>query len=339
MQKEASPAKARQVVAKWSAVKKPISICASAACAAWMGMAIRCHVNLFASKFYFILFFMTENIKDSFVKAINDRLSNPLLVAFCISWCFVNFNFFVALFKIKEFNDFIGFVAGKMFASHAIGGSYLCLGLECSQWVYRGIFLPACLSFLYVILSPFLRLCIFNYHKLHDKWLRNFKNYWDENFVVTRDEWDALRKEKEEIFLELDRKQEEVQKLREKIVVRKEQIDVLRNESIASSSFQTMDGNVDQAKKYVDDLDHHVFDDPVAYKVFEFICLNDGSVNFSRIEDALEFSVIELRHVLDILKDEDYIDAMPLIMGDVRISLTSKGNALAVRFMRKVKQN
>lgn len=135
---------------------------------------------------------MTENFKDSFLKVITERLSNPVLFGFCVSWVIVNYKFFILLFKIKEYEKFKISLGSEVFSVYG----YEWFWLDCSQWFYNGIWLPSILAVIYIFLSPIVMIAVYEWRMLTDAWMRARINKWDGNFLPTRKEWNELEKER-----------------------------------------------------------------------------------------------------------------------------------------------
>lgn len=279
---------------------------------------------------------MTENMKDSFVKAISDRLSNQLLVAFCISWCVVNFNFFIAIFKVADFSQFVKIVSSDIFSEFSTNNAYLCLNFECGQWFYSGIFLPSVLALLYVFLSPFSRLVISNYHQWHDAWLRKTQNYWDDNFVVIRSDWNGLKSRNAELLKKLDAAIEELNAMRVTVGSLREQNDELMLKisemelSPARDAVQVIGDNLMNGGGLAGDSEVAAFkvlasEYPLVRDIFKFIYESNGRINTDLLRNRLGVNGVDMAHAINILDKNGYVT---LGRGDIRFS--SKGIDAAV---------
>lgn len=132
---------------------------------------------------------MAEDVKEGIVKVVVDRVANPLLFGFAISWCFINYQFFILVVKINDYGKLVKILKNDLFSDVV---NYQFLWFDVSRCTYQGLLLPLWLSFLYTVFSPVLMVGVTWWQLFCESYLRKVKNYFDSNFSKTREEFDIL---------------------------------------------------------------------------------------------------------------------------------------------------
>lgn len=132
---------------------------------------------------------MAEDVKEGIVKVVVDRVANPVVFGFVISWCVVNYKFFLIVVRQNDYAKVSYLLRNQLFSDKL---NYTIFFFDVSQCFYLGIFLPLLLSVLYVILSPAVMVAV-TYWQLHwEESLRVVKNKFDKTFSRTREEFHLL---------------------------------------------------------------------------------------------------------------------------------------------------
>lgn len=161
---------------------------------------------------------MAEDVKEGIVKVVVDRVANPLLFGFAISWCFINYQFFILVVKINDYGKLVKILKNDLFSDV---GNYQFLWFDVSRCLHNGILLPAGLSFLYVFLSPVLMIGVTWWQLFCESYLRKIKNYFDAKFARTREEFERLEDSLKEMTVKregVDLKNAELRVMIDKVI-------------------------------------------------------------------------------------------------------------------------
>lgn len=127
---------------------------------------------------------MLEGISDSIKVALYDRLSNPLLSSFLLSWIILNYEVFVYLFsnlspvsKIQGIN-----------AVFADGSSWLTLGFEAPGWFIYGFWHPLILALIYLFVFPLPSQKVFKFWRETQKKLQEIKVNIEDDTPMTKEQ-------------------------------------------------------------------------------------------------------------------------------------------------------
>ena len=156
---------------------------------------------------------MLEGISDSIKAALYDRLSNPLLSSFLISWSILNYEVFLYLFSdLSPINKIYGINA--IFSD---GSSLLTFNQELPGWFIYGVWHPLVFALIYLFIFPFPSEKVFKFWRETQKKLHEIKISIDDETPLTIEQSKKIKSENIDLRSKLEASNDSVSELRARI--------------------------------------------------------------------------------------------------------------------------
>lgn len=238
----------------------------------------------------------TDLLKDLF----NDRLKNPLTMAFIISWCFWNYKFLMIIFSKNTVSTTISLINTYSFPDKL-------------DYITYGLIFPLLSSLAYIFLYPIPSKMVYSYHLNKNIELKKLITDIEKSEILTieesqklrehhineRNKWNILSKEKD---MEIQALSEEIQNLKKPSTqeISPPSIDeVIPAKNIESENKEPT--NLKKAPSFNSD----------ASELLEFIADNSDYRNFikrSFIEKNFQTKETLLKSLLAYLEEQDFIE-------------------------------
>lgn len=152
---------------------------------------------------------MIDDVINSVRRHLSDRLVSPLMGSFVLCWAVWNYKFVLIALSTAPLAERLALIGQEVFPDGR------------TTW-WNGVWIPMCGSLVYVFLYPWPARWTYHYAKWQQKALLQVRRKLEDETPLTVEESRAIRSEmvkrEGELAAELDRRDREVQSLKQRIV-------------------------------------------------------------------------------------------------------------------------
>ncbi|WP_289329490.1 hypothetical protein [Pseudomonas sp. 'CRE Jenny 4'] len=189
---------------------------------------------------------MLDDIATTIKAQLYERVTSPLLGAFLISWCIINYKLILIVLSSLSAPEKIVYIELNLFCTT-------------SDYIFKGVIYPLAAALSLILIYPYPAAWIYRVSKTHKRHLKQIQQTIDDETPLTKDDARKIRKDALEIEIkadaELARKKNEIDNLRQTNLQLQGQLELSAKRSDEqTSTFAELEGRVLESSKTIMEL-------------------------------------------------------------------------------------